>query len=219
MPEILPTEQAYDVWAATYDDGANPLVALVERVLATEPVPARVVELGCGTGRNLAQLRDRGATALSGVDLSEGMLDVARKRVPEARLVRQDAGAPVPLDDGCADLVLISLVLEHVADPRPMFAEAARLLAPGGALLVLELHPRAATAGSRARVRTADGAEHHTAWHVHPADELDGVARSCGLTTEALDDLHPDAELAARFPSSKRAPGIPWLLRGRWRRA
>lgn len=220
VSSILPPEQAYDVWAATYDDGTNPLVALVERVLAREPgVDADgVVELGCGTGRNLAQLERLGARGLVGVDLSDGMLAVARARLPGARLVRQDVTAPVPVPGGAAGLVLVSLVLEHLETPGRVFAEAARLLRPGGVLLVLELHPRAGASGSRARVRTADGAEHHTACFVHTADMLDAAAAAAGLACEALDDVLPDRDLAERFPSARRPPGTPWLLRGRWRK-
>lgn len=219
MSTDLPVADAYDHWSATYDAQPSPLVALVDEVLAGETAPLRVVELGCGTGRNLAAILSRGTLRAIGVDLSSGMLDVARKRRVEARWIQADLAAGERLDllDGCADVVLISLVLEHVEDLRPVFAEAARLLADGGCLRVLELHPDAAARGSRARI-ALDGEEHTTACFVHDAEALDAAARASGLEPGVFAAVHPSDELALRFPSSKRTPGVPWLLSGRWTR-
>ena len=148
----LDPARAYDLWAATYDTDPNPMIALSGMVLqALEPVPASILEFGCGTGRNLAALAKRGASVLAGVDLSGGMLKIASERLPSASLWCQDALAPVEADAASFDLVLVSLVLEHIKDPSGVFAEAARLLTPTGKLLVLELHPQAFRAGSRAR--------------------------------------------------------------------
>lgn len=219
MADPLEPADAYDVWARTYDDDDNPLVALVQRVLdRTFPrSPRAVVELGCGTGRNLRQLADRGAEEIVGVDLSRGMLDVARRRVPEARLVEQDASRRLPMPDATTDLVLVSLVLEHLEDPGPVIREAARVLRPGGSLVVLELHPSAFDAGSRAKIRTERGEVLHTAAFRHDGPELDRLARAQGLRCDALHAVHPDPDLTERFPSRRRQ-GLPWLLVGHWSR-
>jgi ubiquinone/menaquinone biosynthesis C-methylase UbiE len=211
--------RAYDLWAATYDTDPNPMVALSAKALSSlSPPPRRVLELGCGTGRNLAALAARGATTLAGVDLSDGMLAIARARLPGASFWRASILDPTPLDPASVDLVLITLVLEHVADPSAAFAEAHRVLAPGGRLVVIELHPDALSSGSRAHFEGPDGATYTTAAFSHTAAELGRCARGAGFPAGHLVDLHPDDALAARFPSKRRPPGLPWLLQGTWTR-
>lgn len=221
MSRFLKPQAAYDAWAPTYDSDHNPMVAMVDAVLARQrgPAPWRVVELGCGTGRNLATLAGRGCLQLMGADLSEEMLAVAARRVPHARLLRQDICQPLPLMDGAADLVLVSLVLEHIDDPTPVFAEAARLLADDGELIVLELHPDAFDAGSRAGFADSEGEEQVTAACRHDADELDRLARAAGLALQKFESLRPDAELLERFPRLTRRADVHRLLVGRWRRS
>ncbi len=213
--DILAPKQAYDLWSQSYDEGANPMVALVVKTLAElTDVPSSVLEMGCGTGRNLGALSARGVTQLYGFDLSPGMLSVANDRLGEANLWAQDMLEPTPLEDGSVEMVLISLVLEHVENPEQAFAEAARLLKTGGRLIILELHPELYAAGSRAKFHV-DGQAFHTAAWSHTAADFRRFASGAGLGDGDVVDLFPDAALEALFPSEKRA-GRPWLLRGTW---
>ena len=217
VAEIEPF-RAYDLWAETYDSDTNPMVALSETVLeCMMPWPSKVLELGCGTGRNLAEFARGGTEVLAGVDVSQGMLAVARRRLPNASLWCQDACDPVSVSPASFDLVLVCLVLEHVDDPRPVFAEAARVLSPGGRMVVLELHPAAFHAGSRARFESEDGTKLYTAAYLHTADELDCCACEAGFSPGELEDVHPTIDLQRRFPS-RRPAGTPWLLKGSWKR-
>ena len=116
----------------------------------------RMLDIGSGTGRMLELLGPRATTAL-GVDASRAMLALAR-----ARLARpdQDGGNlshcavrladmyRLPLGDAGHDLVLLHMVLHHAEDPAGVLAEAARVLKPGGRLVVVDLaaHDPAATA-------------------------------------------------------------------------
>lgn len=76
-------------------------------------------------------------------DFSERMLDQARRRVTSdrVRFLCHDASERWPIPDRSADLVLDSLVLEHIADLGAVFREAHRVLKPGGFAYVFELHP------------------------------------------------------------------------------
>lgn len=99
---------------------------------------ASVVDLGCGGGLLSLPLAERGARVV-GIDLSRGSLRVATeeaaRRGHDARFAQADL-CRVPLTAGCADLVLLSDVLEHVEDPRSAVREAGRLLRAGGTLFV-----------------------------------------------------------------------------------
>ncbi len=104
---------------------------------------ATVVDLGCGTGDLLEEVRRRGGKPI-GVDLSAGMLALARKRQAEFMLIRGDA-ACLPLKDACADGVVSAFALRNFVSIPGVLAEAARVLRSGGRLGILEVdRPRAA---------------------------------------------------------------------------
>ncbi len=95
----------------------------------------RVLDLGTGPGHNLALLP--GGLRPVAVDIARQNLGAAARRRPGALLVRARAEA-LPFRDGSFDTVLCGYVLCSVSEPPAALAEAARVLAPGGALRVLE---------------------------------------------------------------------------------
>lgn len=112
-------------------------------------VPARVadhVDVGTGTGRLLAVLRDRAERAV-GIDLSRAMLAVARANLHRAGAercqVRQGDMYQLPLARESADLVTLHQVLHFAEQPARAIAEAARVLRPGGRLIVVDFAPHA----------------------------------------------------------------------------
>ena len=103
-----------------------------------------LVDLGTGTGRILELFGPRAGAAL-GFDLNHAMLAYARMKLERAGLshaqVRHGDLYNVPLPDGAADAVVLHQVLHFLDDPAAAIAEAARLLAPGGTLLVVDFAP------------------------------------------------------------------------------
>ena len=101
----------------------------------------RMVDLGTGTGRMLTLLGARAKSAV-GLDLSRQMLNVARTNVAGAGLtaceLRHGDILNVGLADGEADLVVAHQVLHYLGEPAAAVAEAARLVAPGGRLLIVD---------------------------------------------------------------------------------
>ena len=104
----------------------------------------RLVDLGAGTGRMLTLLGGRSRAAV-GLDLSRQMLNIARAQVAAAGLaaceLRHGDIHATGLADGCADLVVVHQVLHYLADPAAAVGEAARLVAPGGRLLIVDFAP------------------------------------------------------------------------------
>jgi malonyl-CoA O-methyltransferase len=151
---------AYDRWSRRYDDDHNATRDLDARVVRQSPLHlggARVLELGCGTGKNSEWLATQ-ARELVALDFSPGMLDVARRRVPSAhvRFVEQDITCAWPVEAASVDVVVGNLVLEHVRDLGPIYAEAARALRPGGELFLCELHPYRQLRGGQAHFEDAE---------------------------------------------------------------
>ncbi|WP_429912418.1 ArsR/SmtB family transcription factor [Glycocaulis sp.] len=99
------------------------------------------LDVGTGTGRMLEIFADRAEDGM-GVDLSREMLTVARSKMSEAglanRLVRQADATALPLETGSADLITVHQVLHYIAQPQRALAEWARVLAPGGLLLLAD---------------------------------------------------------------------------------
>ena len=107
--------RAYDRWSRRYDDDDNTTRDLDARVVRQSPLHlagARVLELGCGTGKNSQWIAAQ-ARELVALDFSPGMLDVARRRVRAAhvRFVEHDITRPWPVEPASCDVVLGNLVL------------------------------------------------------------------------------------------------------------
>jgi ArsR family transcriptional regulator len=116
--------------------------------------PGLVVgDLGCGTGAMTGALAPFVRRVVA-VDASEEMLAAARARLSEAPNVELRVGdvEALPVADGELDAALLVLVLHHLAEPRAALAEAARALAPGGRLIVVDMLPH-----DRAEYRRAMG--------------------------------------------------------------
>ncbi|MFE8948398.1 methyltransferase domain-containing protein [Streptomyces sp. NPDC007856] len=96
---------------------------------------APVVDVGCGTGRAVAELAARGARAV-GIDPAEPMLAIARRRWPDADLRKADAYA-LPLADGSMCGYRADKLFHELAEPERALGEARRVLSPGGRIVLL----------------------------------------------------------------------------------
>ncbi|TFI58788.1 metalloregulator ArsR/SmtB family transcription factor [Sphingomonas parva] len=127
--------------------------AAIARALAERPI-GRLVDIGTGTGRMIALFGPAASQAL-GVDRSPEMLRLARVKLAEAGLpaaeLRQGDMYALPLAESSADTVILHQVLHFAQQPETAVAEAARLLAPGGRLLVVDF-----AAHEREELRTRD---------------------------------------------------------------
>lgn len=128
-----------------------------------------LIDIGTGTGRMLELFGPRVGQA-TGIDGSREMLAVARARLEQAGLrncqVRQADMYQVPLPDASFDLVVIHQVLHYAEDPAEVLAEAARLLRPGGRLLVADfaLHALESLRTDHAHRRLGFTDEEVTGW-------------------------------------------------------
>ncbi len=134
---VMSTARGYDGWAATYDgepNGAFPIQDTVLLPILDELKPGVTIDAACGTGRISRELVARGHRVL-GFDISPGMLALAYDNVPDAEFA-EASFTSLPVDDASADHVVCTLALSHLEDPGLFFAEAARVLKPGGHLII-----------------------------------------------------------------------------------
>jgi SAM-dependent methyltransferase len=136
----ISTAEIYRDWASTYDE-PNSMIEHEEPFLhaIVDDLPVgTALDAACGTGRYAAHLAELGHRVI-GVDASPEMLAIAVDKVPGADFHRAELTA-IPLPDGSVDLVVCALALCHLPDLVPVFAEFARVLRPGGHLVISDPH-------------------------------------------------------------------------------
>jgi SAM-dependent methyltransferase len=221
---VSPAE-GYRLWAPCYDAGPNPLLALEMRTLEglLGPVASRrVIDVASGTGRWTARLAQLGADVF-GIDVSPEMLAEAEKK-PElpGRLVQADATA-LPLPPETADIALCSFALGYIRSFGRAVSELARIVRPGGTVIVSELHHLSIAAGWTRSFRAVD-----TVYEIdhfsRSSDQLCDAGRRAGLELELQLDVRfgePEREIfraagrAQAFTELSRVPAV-WI--GIWRK-
>jgi SAM-dependent methyltransferase len=215
-PQGTSVRSGYDRWAVIYDREANPLIAIEEPVVREalgEVAGLSVLDLGCGTGRHSVWLAGRGA-AVTGVDFSEGMLEEARRKAAgTVRFLAHDLHLPLPFADGTFDRVVSGLVLEHLQGLDAFFAEARRVLRPGGLAVFSAMHPAMFLKGVQARFTDPESGEKVQPGSVaHTIGDFVMAAVRAGFALEGVDERAPDADFAARYPRAEKYVDWPMLV-------
>jgi len=222
--DVVSARDGYDRWAAIYDGEDNALIALetaeVERHMGSVR-GLNIADIGCGTGRHAIGWAAAGAN-VTAVDFSDGMLDRARLKASQhaARQTgRLDFHAhdltqtPLPLPDKSFDRVTCCLVLEHIPNITPLFAEMGRICRPNGFILVTELHPAMALRGISARFTDPQtGRETRPASIAKQVSDYVMAVKAAGLTLDHLSEHAVDETLTARSPRAAKYLGWPMLM-------
>lgn len=177
---------AYDGWSQTYESVENAtrdLAATFLRHQLLDLTGRDALEIGCGTGLNTKYLAEH-CRSVTAVDFSAGMLDEARRNVSASnvRFRQNDIRLQWDVEDSSIDLIVCTLVLEHVEDLRHIFAEASRVLRSGGKFLVCELHPFRQMQGGQAQFKDAASDEVILIpAYLHSVSEFVNTALKCGF--------------------------------------
>jgi ubiquinone/menaquinone biosynthesis C-methylase UbiE len=150
---FMNVEQAYNQWAAQYDTNENKTRDLEKKVLRdtlSNLSFQKVLEIGCGTGKNTEWLIQK-AGSVTSVDFSAEMLAKAKEKINSNKVRFKQADITYPWDfaDGSYDLVSFSLVLEHISNLDLIFQQTNSVLKPGGHVYIAELHPFKQYSGSK----------------------------------------------------------------------
>ena len=130
-------DEVAEAYAADRSEGGQE-VAILREFLDSRPAPERLLEAGCGGGTPILRQLDAVAPAV-GIDLSRAQLRLADRAVPGAALVQSDmTSLPFAADVFDAVTAYHSLIHLPLADRAAVFGEFARVLSPGGRLLVSE---------------------------------------------------------------------------------
>ena len=215
------SRELYRAAARSYDAELNPVLALEQRYLTLLLPPMDqldVLDLGCGTGRWLAELATRSPQSLIGVDLSPEMLGQARQKTSSAAyLVLADSGT-LPFPRASADLVLCSFLASYVTDLTTFVEQVRRVLRPGGIVFVTDLHPgTAARLGWRRGFHVA-GSFVDVATYPRTIDELESAFQKFGMHVDAVIEPEfgePELEVftrAGQTEAFRAASGHPAIV-------
>ena len=216
----LPTGDAYALWADTYPPWPhNPVMEAEQSVVGpmlTAARPRRGLDVGTGTGRNLALLQSAGARLAVGVDLSMAMLSRA---LPAARTVCGD-GCRLPFADASFDLVCSSLMVGDVERLADWVGEATRVLAPGGHFVYSDFHPSWSALGWRRTFTTHDGRTFALPYHARSIEEHLGLLQGAALDVLSIREPRLDGRpspVIVAFHATKPGPFVVERQR-RWPR-
>jgi SAM-dependent methyltransferase len=244
----LPTTAAYDLWAEHYDHDSNFLQALdtkemkvlfpqllQELASATDstqrPKLWKLVDLGCGTGRNTVALLGVPDAKVIAVDASPKMLENARKRIAEVvasgsqnvevefAVVDLLASSTPPDVVMEADAVVSTLVLEHI--PCDVFFErVSQMLKPGGLLLMTNMHGEMGKISQAGFVDPNTGEKIRPKSYAHTVEETLQAAQRSGLqAVDRLIERAVDESLTEELgPRSKKWVGIKCWYGGIFRK-
>ena len=204
---FLDTTTAYDTWSEVYDTDGNFLQALdtiemqtllpqMLSQMSSSALPRKIVDLGCGTGRNTTRLLDLPDFTVIGLDASPKMLAIARSRIGEYMAHAHNASdAPqgvqlelydllrsdcIPSCASNADALISTLVLEHV--PLSIFFDKiSEMLKANGLALITNMHSDMAAMGQAGFVDPKTGEKVRTQSFAHHLDDVVGEAQKQGF--------------------------------------
>lgn len=202
----------YGEWVHSYDDTVQDAMDIALLRKLSKPrweTVKRAADLGCGTGRTGAWLNSRGIEHIDGVDLTPEMLTVAGTRGNHAKLRRADV-RDTGLDDGAYDLVIASLIDEHLENVQPLYREAWRISAADARFVLVVFHPHfMMMSGMPTHYTARDGEQIAITTNVHLISEHVAAASESGWRLVEMREAIIDEEWIAVKPKWARFSGHP----------
>lgn len=211
--ERVSPRHGYDLWSKAYDSTPNPVVATDSRhtiELLAPQESERILDAGCGTGRNFRQLLEAGSSPV-GIDFSQGMLDVAHGKHSNVPLLLCDLEQTLPFIANTFDAVLCALIGEHLSGLGFVLSEFYRVLKIGGRLGFSVYHPAMSAAGIEANFEQ-EGTEYRLGAFHYTVEEHVNFAAKAGFFNVIAKEFVGDEALAEQIPSAKKYLGFPVLL-------
>jgi malonyl-CoA O-methyltransferase len=217
-PKVVSVKEGYNQWSEIYDDETNVLIMLEERYLYPQLARIKaqnIFDCGCGTGRIAHWLHKQHPKAvITGADFSEGMLKKAREKDNQSGISWQhaDLNQPFPFPHGKFDLVVSSLVIEHINDLANYFNEIRRVAQWDAGVFITGLHPAMHMLGISARFENNANEHILPESQCHSLSTIFNAATAAGLQVSRIEEHIADDQLVAQAPKAGRYLGIPLLF-------
>ena len=195
-PQLLPPRIGYNLWASSYGEDMNPVQTLEKEALLQllpDLIDKRVLDVGCGRGRNSRLAMEHGAKMTVGLDISDQMVLQAY----QANSTNQckwilGTGDRLPIKDESFDVVLSSLMMGHCKQIDSIIEQFASVLVPDGSLLISDFHPYATLRGwVRSFRHGATGKSYQIEQHLHLFEKYFKYLTAEGFLIDAfLEPVH-----------------------------
>ena len=188
-------KEAYQEWSEQYDTNENKtrdLEAIALRSILSKLELNKVLEFGCGTGKNTVWF-EQNAQQLIAADFSEAMMAKAAQKIVTSNVefVIADINKPWDFTTDKFDLVSFSLILEHVESIDEIFNKSNNILQSGGYMYIGEFHPFKQYAGSKARYTTSEGEQIVTCF-THNVSDFTEAAKKYNFSLLVLEERFDD---------------------------
>ena len=159
---------------------------------------AIIADIGCGTGRHWPEILAGNPCQLIGFDISRGMLTALNKKYPGAETYLLRDQLLNPLAAGYCDILISTLAIAHMPSLESIFSEWARVLKPGGEILLTDFHPQALKMGSR-RSFSHEGKKLAVKSFIYPVEMIREKAQSMQLSCVYLEEQKVDGSMKAYY--------------------
>ena len=216
----VPARIGYGEWAATYEEAVPDQldIRVLENLKTVEWGDAReCLDLACGTGRTGEWLRGRGVATIDGIDITPEMLDRARARNLYRTLVLgslEETGISRPR----YDLLVMSLVDEHLSTLGRVYQEAFRLGAAGAKFVVVGMHPFFFMTGMPTHFKDTAGNPKAIETHIHLVSDHVRAALEAGWSLAEMYEGVIDEDWVTAKPKWEQLRNYPVNFGYVWRR-
>jgi ubiquinone/menaquinone biosynthesis C-methylase UbiE len=188
-------KEAYQEWSHQYDTNENKtrdLEAIALRSVLSKLELNKVLEFGCGTGKNTVWFEQNAKEILS-ADFSEAMIAKATEKIksPKVQFTIADINKAWDFTNQEFDLISFSLVLEHIENLDVVFSKIDKITQTGSKVYIGELHPFKQYAGSKARYSTPEG-EQLVTCYTHNVSDFIHAANKYGFSLIELEEWFDD---------------------------
>jgi ubiquinone/menaquinone biosynthesis C-methylase UbiE len=188
-------KEAYKEWSHQYDTNENKtrdLEAIALRSVLSKLELNKVLEFGCGTGKNTVWFEQNAKEILS-ADFSEAMIAKAAEKIKSTKVqfTIADINEPWDFTKEKFDLVSFSLILEHIDNIDEIFNKSNKVLQSEGYMYIGEFHPFKQYAGSKARYSTPEG-EQLVTCYTHNVSDFIHAANKYGFSLMELEEWFDD---------------------------
>ena len=188
-------KEAYQEWSEQYDTNENKtrdLEAIALRSVLSSIDFQKVLEFGCGTGKNTVWFEQKAQKVIA-ADFSEAMMTKASQKIATSNVefVIADINKPWNFSADEIDLISFSLILEHVENIDEIFNKTNKVLQSGGYLYIGEFHPFKQYAGSKARYNTPDG-ELEVTCYTHNVSDFINASKKYNFSLLVLEEWFDD---------------------------
>jgi len=152
-------EDAYDLWAETYDNQPGNLMIDLDEVIFSTLLSEvsvsgkKVADIGCGTGRHWEKIFLQQPALLKGFDVSEGMLKKLKRKFSGSSVKKVTDNQFVDEADEYFDIIVSTLTIAHIENMGEAVCSWSRMLKNGGEMIITDYHPALLNDGGKRTFR------------------------------------------------------------------